>query len=57
MIAGRNLFDTIAIITIFDTLHTDFKATIASMLETGNKTIEEIQSIIQSKEAKYKVKP
>ena len=54
MIAGRNLFNTIAIITILNILHTNFEATIASMLETGDKTIEEIQSIIQSKEPKYK---
>ena len=54
--AGRDPFDTIAIVIIPDTLHSDFEATTASMLETGDKAIEELQSIIQSKEAKYKAK-
>lgn len=49
-------FDAIAIVIIFNTLHNNFKVIIASMLEIGDKTIEEIQSIIQLKKAKYKAK-
>lgn len=56
MIARRNPFDTIAIIIILDILYHDFELTIASILETVDKTIEEIQSIIQSKKIKYKAK-
>lgn len=56
MTMGYNLFDTIAIVIIFDTLHSDFEAITAGMLETKDKTIKEIQSIIQLKEVIYKVK-
>lgn len=56
MIAGRNPFDTIAIIIIFKSVYSNFKAITANIFKTGNKTIEEIKSIIQLKEAKHKVK-
>ena len=49
---GRDLWDTIAIVIAFDSLHQDFDTTTASLLETGDKSIDEIQSIFQSKEAK-----
>lgn len=52
MTPNRDLWDTIAIVVAFDTLHEDFDTTAASLMETGDKTIDEIQSILQSKEAK-----
>lgn len=52
MTPGRDLWDTIAIVIALDSLHEDFDTTIASLLETGDKTIDQIQSILQSKEAK-----
>lgn len=51
-----NPFDTITIVIILDILYSDFKTTRASMFETEDKTIKEIQSIIQLKKAKYKAK-
>lgn len=56
MTEGRDPFETIAIVIALDTLHDYFDTTIASMLETGNKSIDEIFTIIQSKEAKLKSK-
>ena len=56
MTAKRKLFDIIAIIIILNILYRNFKITIASILETRDKSIEVIQSIIQSKETKYKAK-
>ena len=52
MTPNRDLWDTIAIVVALDTLHDDFDTTTASLLETGDKTIDEIHSILQSKEAK-----
>ena len=52
MTPNRDLWDTIAIVIALDSLHQDFDTTTASLLETGDKTIDEIQSILQSKEAK-----
>ena len=52
MTPGRDLWDTIAIVIALDTLHDDFDTTTASLLESGDKTIDQIQSILQSKEAK-----
>lgn len=49
---GRDLWDTIAIVIALESLHRDFDTTTASLLETGDKSIDEIQSILQSKEAK-----
>lgn len=42
MIVGHDGFDTIAIVIILNTLYSDFEATIASILKTGNKIIKEI---------------
>lgn len=42
MIARHNPFDTIAIVIFFDTLHSNFEATTASILKTGDKTIKDI---------------
>lgn len=52
MTPGRDLWDTIAIVIALDSLHEDFDTTSASLLEAGDKTIDQIQSILQSKEAK-----
>ena len=52
MTPGRDLWDTIAIVIALDSLHKDFDTTIASLLETGDKMIDQIQSILQSKKAK-----
>ena len=52
MTPGRDLWDTIAIVIALDSLHKDFDTTTASLLETVDKTIDQIQSIFQSKEAK-----
>ncbi len=52
MTPNRDLWDTIAIVIALDSLHEDFDTTTASLLETGDKTIDQIQSILQSKEAK-----
>ncbi len=56
MTPNRDLWDTIAIVIAFDSLHQDFDTTTASLLETGDKSIDEIQSILQSKEAKNRSK-
>ena len=56
MTEGRDPFETMAIVIALDTLHDDYDITTASMLETGNKSINEIFAIIQSKEAKFKSK-
>ena len=50
--SNRDLWDTIAIVIALDTLYEGFDMTTASLLEMVNKTIDEIQSILQSKEAK-----
>lgn len=52
MTPNRDFWNTIAIVITLDSLHEDFDTTIASLLETGDKTIDQIQSILQSKEAK-----
>lgn len=52
MTPDRDLWDTIAIIIALDNLHDDYDTTTASLLETGDKTIDEIQSILQFEEAK-----
>ena len=49
---GRDLWDTIAIVIALDSLHDDFDTITTSPLEVGDKTLDQIQSILQSKEAK-----
>ena len=56
MTEGRDQLKTMAIVIALDTLHDDYDTTTASMLETGNKSIDEIFAIIQSKEAKFRSK-
>lgn len=52
MTPGWNLWDRIAIVIALNSLHKDFDTTTASLIETDDKMIDEIQSILQSKEAK-----
>ena len=52
MTLNRDLWDMIAIVIALDSLHKDFDTTTANLLETDNMTIDQIQSILQSKEAK-----
>ena len=52
MILGRDLWDTIAIVIALDTFHDNFETTTSSLLKSGNKTIDQMQSILQLKEAK-----
>lgn len=49
---NRDIWDSIAIVVALGSLHDDFKTTTASMLERGDKTIDEIQQILASAEAK-----
>lgn len=56
MTKRKDPFKTMAIIIALDTLHDNYNTTTASMLETGNKSINEIFAIIQSKKAKFKSK-
>ena len=41
-----DFFDIIAIVIIFNTLYSNFEILIAKILESRNKIIEKIQSII-----------
>ena len=52
MTPGQDLWDTITIVIALDSLHEDFDTTTTSLLEIGDKTIDQIQSILQLKEAK-----
>lgn len=52
MTPGRDLWDIIVIVIGLNSLHSDFDTTIASLLETSYKMIDQIQSILQSKKAK-----
>ena len=56
MTKRRDPFKTIAIVIALDTLYDNYNTTTASMFKTGNKSINEIFTIIQSKEAKFKNK-
>lgn len=52
MTRGRDLWSTIAIVIVFYSLHKDFDTTIISLLKIDDKTINQIESILQSKNAK-----
>ncbi len=52
MTSGRDLWYTRAIVIALDTLYDNFDRTTACLLESGDKTIDQINSILQSKEAK-----
>lgn len=45
MTPNNDLWDTIAIVIALDSLYNNFDTTIASLLETGNKSIDKTQSI------------
>lgn len=49
---GRDLWDIIMIVITLDFLYEDFNITTVSLLETRDKIIHQIQSILQSKEIK-----
>lgn len=46
MIEGRDPFEIIVIVIALDTLYNDFDTTTAGMLETENKSINKIFTII-----------
>lgn len=52
MTLGRDIWNTKAIVIALDTLHDNFDTTIDSLLKTGDKIIDQIQSILQSKKVK-----
>ena len=52
MTPERDLWDKIAIVIPLNLLCKDFDTITASILETGHKTINQIESIFQSKKAK-----
>lgn len=49
---GQNLLDMIAIVIVLDILNDNFDTITVSLLKTKNKIINQIQRILQSKEAK-----
>lgn len=49
---GQDLWDTMAILIAFNSLHKDFNTTIVSFLKIVDKKINQIQNILQSKKAK-----
>lgn len=52
IISNRDIWDSIVIIVAHDSLHNDFESTTTTILECGNKTINKIQQILASAEAK-----
>lgn len=50
---NRDIWDSIAIVVALDSLHDNFETTTTSILERGDKTIDEIQQILASAEAKF----
>lgn len=52
MTLSQDLSDTIVIIISLDLLHKNFKITTSSQFMMDDKTIDKIQKIFQSKEAK-----
>ena len=53
MTSSQDFWDTIAIVIALVILHNNFDTTTASLLKSGDKIINYIQSILQSNEAKY----
>ena len=49
---NRNIYNSIAIVIALDSIHNDFETKTSSLLETGDKTIDKIQQILCSAEAK-----
>lgn len=52
MTKRRDLWDIIAVVIALDSLHKDFDTITTSLLKAGDKTIDQIQSIILLNEAK-----
>lgn len=52
MIPNRDLWDIIAIVIALDLLYNNFDTMTASLLETGDKSIDKTQNILESKETK-----
>lgn len=52
MTLGRDLWDMIVNVIALDSLHDNFNTITASLLEAGNKTIDQIQRILQSNKVK-----
>lgn len=50
---NRNIWYSIAIVIVFDSLHNDFRNTIKNILEWEDKTINEIQQIFASTKGKF----
>lgn len=48
----RNLWGTMAVVITLSLFHEDFNTTTTSLLETSDKTINQIQNVLQSKKAK-----
>lgn len=46
MTSGRDLWDIIAIVIALDSLYKDFDTMTASLLKMGDKTIDQIQTIL-----------
>ena len=49
---NRDIYNSIAIVIALDLIHNDFETKTSSLLKTGDKTIDEIQQILCSAEAK-----
>lgn len=52
MTPNRDFWNIIAIVIALNSLHNNFDTITASLLKTGDKSIDKIQNILQSKEAK-----
>lgn len=50
--SNSNIYDSIAIVIPLESIHDDFDTKTSSLLETGDKTIDEIQQILCSAKAK-----
>lgn len=48
-----DIWDSIAIVVVLDSLHNDFKTTTNSILKSGDKSIDEIQWILAFAKAKF----
>lgn len=52
LIRNRNIYDSIATVIALNSIHKDFDTKTSSLLETSDKTIDEIQQILCSAKAK-----
>ena len=49
---NHNIYNSITIVIVFDSIYNNFESKTSSLLETGDKTIDEIQQILYSAKAK-----